>query len=188
MSSAPKRTTRMTTDEFLPWALQQPGRFELVDGVPVRMQAELNRHTRAKNRICRVLENAVAAAGLPCEAWADGASVRINDERCREPDVVLTCGVVNDDDALEVFGVLLVVEVLSPSTGNEDKSRKLADYALVPGLQHYLIVDAESRAVIHHHFSGDGVILTRILRGGDILLEPPGLTLAIDLLLPKKAT
>ena len=68
------RQTEFTADEFIAWALQQPeGRFELDNGAVVAMAPERIGHGRAKNRILRALETAIAARGLGCEAHPDGA-------------------------------------------------------------------------------------------------------------------
>lgn len=184
MTAARKQPHPMTTDEFLTWSEGRPGRFELVDGFPVEMQAERNRHARVKGRIFTALAHAIAQAQIACEAWPDGVSVRIDQTRCREPDAAVTCGSANSDDALEISGAVVVVEVLSPSNPGDDKTRKLADYARVPGLRHYLIVDPVDRHVVHHQLGDSDVILTRILRTGEVVLEPPGLSVDVAALLP----
>ncbi len=185
MTAACEQPRHMTTDEFLVWSQDQPGRFELVDGIAVEMQAERNRHARVKGRIYRALGDAIARAGLTCEAWPDGVSVRIDAARCREPDAAVSCGGSSDDEALEVSGAVIVVEVLSPSSSEDDKTRKLADYASVPGLRHTLIVNTEDRHVIHHQIGDTDVILTRIVRSGDLVLDPPGLSVPLAALLPR---
>ena len=55
---------------------------------------------------------------------------------------------------------------------------KLIGYFAVPSIQHYLIVDADRRILIHHARPGDE-IATRILHGGALRLDPPGLDLGI---------
>jgi Uma2 family endonuclease len=72
---------------------------------------------------------------------------------------------------------IIVVEVLSPSTSARDVGAKLVGYFQLPSLRHYLIVRHESRTIVHHERGDDGVIVTRIVRDGPILLDPPGITL-----------
>jgi Uma2 family endonuclease len=191
-SRAPSATVpppRMTVDEFLLWSEDQPGRYELVAGVPVRMQSELTRHARAKNRALRALESAIAAAGLPCEAWPDGASLRIDEHSMRQPDAMVTCGERIPDDVVEVTGAVIVVEVLSPTNAKSDKSLKLADYLRVPSVHHYLIIAPEERLVIHHRLRHTPV-LTEVLRdvagAPPLVLDPPGLILPIAALFPPR--
>ena len=177
----------MTSDEFLVWALDQPGRYELVDGFPVRMQSERIVHTDVKQEVFVALRTAIARGGLPCKAWQDGVALRIDDTRTREPDAVVTCGVAQDGDALALEGAVIVVEVLSPTNSNTDKLEKLADYSRVPGLKHYLIVHPTERYVIHHKLGTDPVE-TRIVRDGDLRLDPPGLSVPLADLFPPEAT
>ena len=54
---------------------------------------------------------------------------------------------------------------------------KLVDYFRLPSVLHYLIVRAEERVIVHHARAEGGTILTRILRDGPILLDPPGIVL-----------
>ena len=177
----------MTSDKFLVWALDQPGRYELVDGFPVQMQAERTRHSGVKGRVYRALGDAIQRRNLPCEAWPDGVALRIDDMRTREPDAVVTCGVKQDGDALALEGAVIVVEVLSPTNSNTDKLEKLADFSRVPGLKHYLIVHPTERYVIHHKLGAEQVE-TRIVRDGELRLDPPGLVVPLADLFPPEAT
>lgn len=45
---------------------------------------------------------------------------------------------------------------------------------------HYLIVKTESRTVIHHQRGEEGVIRTRILGEGLLVLDPPGLAVKVQ--------
>ena len=177
----------MTSDEFLIWALDQPGRYELVDGFPLIMQAERVRHSGVKGYVYRALGDAIARAIVPCEAWPDGVALRIDNNRTRQPDAVVICGPSQDDDALALEGAVVVVEVLSPTNSNTDKLEKLADYGSVPGLAHYLIVHPTERYVIHHRL-GVEPVETRIVRDGALQLDPPGLAVPVSDLFPPEAT
>jgi Uma2 family endonuclease len=72
---------------------------------------------------------------------------------------------------------VVVVEVLSPSTRHIDKANKLTDYFTLPGLHHFLIVDLNKRLVLHYQRQADG-IQVRIIKDGQIKLDPPGLVIA----------
>ena len=178
---------RMTVDEFLLWAEDHPGRYELLDGVVYGMAPERAGHARAKARAHRALEAAVAGAGLPCEAMADGMTVKVDARTAYEPDALVYCGERVPSDAIEVPAPVIVVEVLSPSTRHTDTGAKLAGYFTVPSIRHYLIVDPARRVAIHHRRDG-AEIATRILGQGPLRLDPPGLDLLVeDLLDPSPA-
>jgi Uma2 family endonuclease len=74
---------------------------------------------------------------------------------------------------------LIVVEVLFPSSQARDAGAKLADYARLPSLRHYLLVDIKTLAVVHHQIGEAAGIHTRILREGSLELDPPGIRLQI---------
>ncbi len=74
---------------------------------------------------------------------------------------------------------MIVVEVLSPSTGRFDTGTKLGDYFRLASLCHYLIVDLKRRCVIHHRRDGAGTIATQVVREGAITLDPPGPMLGV---------
>ena len=169
---------RMTVDEFLAWAEDRPGRHELVNGQPHAMAPERVGHARAKIRAHRTLEGAVARAGLPCEALPDGLTIRIDARTAYEPDASVYCGPRLPENDVIVPAPVIVVEVLSPSTGFFDRHGKLAGYFSVPGIAHYLIVDIDRRMVIHHARDGDE-IRTRLVPSGPLRLDPPGLELEV---------
>lgn len=74
---------------------------------------------------------------------------------------------------------MIVVEVLSPGTPATDTGGKLADYVQVPSVVHYLIVHPTQRTIIHHRRAAAGMD-TRILTGGEIAMDPPGLVVTMQ--------
>ena len=178
---------RMKFDEFIEWAEQQEGRWELHDGVPVRLhdpargQSERARHVRVKRRIVRSFENALELAGRDggeCEIFTDGMTVRIDDNISYEPDAVVNCGRRVDGDDIIVPDPLIIVEVLSPSTAWKDVGDKLADYFRLPSLAHYLIIDPKNKRIMHHYREG-GEIKAEAVNGASLHLDPPGLDLEL---------
>ncbi len=170
---------RMTSDEFIAWAMEQPEteHYELIAGEVVAMAPERAAHTRVKARVWRRLEDAIEAGTLPCEALTDGISVEVDEHTVYEPDALVRCGPLLPPNAVKTSDPLIVVEVVSPSTGSRDVSVKLPDYFRLQSVQHYLIFRPETHTIIHHQRGTDGLILTRIVREGSILLDPPGITL-----------
>ena len=74
---------------------------------------------------------------------------------------------------------MIIVEVLSPSTRHIDTSVKLPAYFRVPSVMHYLVVDPTEPWIICHTRGAGDAILTRSLREGIIMLDPPGLEIAV---------
>lgn len=178
MSAQPK--ARMTVDEFLSWAEDRPGRYELVDGEVFAMSPQRTRHAEAKFAVQMALRNGIHAAGLPCWMLPDGMTVRVDRSTAYEPDALVYCGVRLDGDAVEAPEPVIVVEVLSPGTRGTDTGQKLDGYFRVASVMHYLIVDPKKRIVIHHRRGTHIPIETRILSDGTLELTPPGLSLSLS--------
>ena len=85
------------------------------------------------------MDDNITAAGLGCIAYPDGMAVEIDNDTVYEPDALVRCGEPLDDAV--ITDPLIVVEVLSPSSQARDAGVKLADYARLPSLRHYLLVD-----------------------------------------------
>lgn len=172
---------KMTADEYLRWAKTQAGgRHELVGGDVVMMSPETVRHVEVKSEAWLTLRNAIGEAGIDCRAYADGVSIRIDDETVREPDVTVQCSPA-DQDAQLLAEPVIVVEVMSPSSVRSDTGAKLAEYFTVPSVRHYLIVDPFNRLVIRHSRQGEErTIGTEIHRAGAIALDPPGITFSTE--------
>jgi len=172
---------RMTVEQFLAWAAaQDEGRFELDDGQVVAMSPERAEHVEIKFNITSALKTAIARAGLPCFAYVDGLAVRIDATTTYEPDAMVVCGEKVPGDAFAAANPVIVVEVLSPSTGYRDLGPKLDGYFRVASLHHYLIVDPDTRRIVHHKRGSGDALETRIYAGGAITLDPPGLEIAAE--------
>lgn len=169
---------RLSRQAFREWAAGQSGRYERIAGEPVAMSPERTIHIRLKYRVWAALDRAIKDAGLECEVIGDGITVEIDDDTDYEPDAVVNCGPPNDPESVVAQNPVVVVEVLSPSTQSIDTTDKLADYFRVPSIQHYLIVRARRREIVHHYRSRDEIV-SRIVNIGSIRLDPPGIVLDI---------
>jgi Uma2 family endonuclease len=183
MSKANEAPVPMTVDEFLAWAEEQEGRYELFNGQVYAMAPERAGHARVKYAVQTALLEGIRNSGLPCHMLPDGMTVRIDNRTAHEPDALVYCGPEVPANALEVRDPVIVVEVLSPSTRRIDAVRKLAGYFSLSSVHHYLIVDPEALPVIHHQRQNDGTILTRLLSEGTLRLDPPGFEIAIGQML-----
>ncbi len=170
----------MTVDEFLAWAEENPGRYELSNGEIYAMAPERLGHAKTKFAVQAALLAAIRRAGLDCHMVPDGATVRVSDRTAYEPDALVYCGPEKSDDEIEVPNPVIVVEVLSPGTRHIDNAAKLEGYFALSSVFHYLILDTEKRVIIHHARDEGDLLRTRIVRGGRIELDPPGLAFEFD--------
>jgi Uma2 family endonuclease len=179
MSAAALPKARMSAEEFLAWSRNQEGRYELAGGEVYAQASERAAHAKIKGRVYMALHIALRARGLSCHALPDGMAVRIDADTVFEPDAQVYCGPELAPDTIVVENPVIVVEVLSPSTVKNDALRKLAAYFRLPSVQHYLIVSPDARLVFHHARGEGATILTRIVREGEVSLDPPGLAISL---------
>ena len=160
-------------------------RYELVAGAPLRLMAPTNlRHAQIQSNASQALRGALAEAGLPCRVYDAGPGVAIgmDDDECRIPDVVVTCATEIDETARLVPDPVIVVEVASPSTRLADINDKVEFYGGITSVQHYLVIEQDRRRAVYHGRGPSGGLEPRIVRGGEIVLDPPGLRLALETL------
>jgi Uma2 family endonuclease len=170
----------MTVDQYLPWAMAQGGRWELIDGRPVKMASETLYHIRVKLYVCVAIMDAIEASGLDLHALTDGATVRIDPRNANEPDCLVYAGPERPGEDLEVPDPVVVVEVVSPTSSKRDKVKKRADYFSLPSVEHYLVVDPVERTVQHIRRSDSPDAQGRCLREGEFLnLAPLGLVVEV---------
>lgn len=174
----------MTADEFIAWSLVQPrddegGKFELHDGLIIRQQSERAVHGEVKLATAASLRAAVRKAGLPCYTHGDGATVRINKKKVYLPDALVYCGKRVPPDTVEFPDPMIIVEVIFLDSVGRDHGDKVEAYFSLDSVQHYLIVDPERKAVVHHRRGTGDEFLTRIRKKGALKLDPPGLAIAV---------
>jgi Uma2 family endonuclease len=144
--SEPQRRP-MTPEEFFAWQAKQDRNNELVEGFPV---LPLKATRGATLRDDRVTVTALVSFGNqlrggPCRPTTDDAAVRMPRGNIR-PDLAVDCGQIVDA-ALEAQEPRLVLEVLSPSTMNIDRFRKLEEYKSHPAIRLVLLVETRGRKV-----------------------------------------
>ena len=171
----------MSIDDYLVWDEERAfdGRFELHGGRVVKANAETLAHAVVKFRMANALHRAIAQARLSCQVLPDGMAVAAGNDTVFEPDAQVYFGPPLADDTLLVRGPIIVVEVLSPSTRRNDIGIKMTRYFLNESIQHYLMVVIEDRKIVHHKRMPDGDIATRIVGSGDLVLDPPGIIIAV---------
>ncbi len=180
MATAPKRPDDelprgLNVEAFLAWAQTRRGRYELHDGAVVAMAPERIGHINVKFAVHRVLYAAVRSAGVQCHVVADGVAVHVSDSKWYQPDALVYCGPPAPDEDFKIENPVIIVEVLSPSTAHIDEGAKLIGYFSLPSVHHYLIVNPAGPPFVHHQRQSDDTILSRIVGGGVVKLDPPSI-------------
>jgi Uma2 family endonuclease len=120
-------------------------RYELLEGDLHVTPAPSPLHQRASKRLQRKLEAFFEARGIG-EVFNAPIDVILTPHDVVQPDLV----VVVEPTQISARGIegppLLVVEILSPSTGIRDRTVKARRYAAL-GIRHYWLVDPEAKRV-----------------------------------------
>jgi len=171
----------MTVDGYLAWAADQggDGRTELVNGQVVVMSPERAAHRRAKFAVAKALDAAIARFRGGLHVEPAGATIRIDDYTAYEPDALLYTGERMPASSVVVPNPLVIVEVLSPSSRHHDTSAKLIGYFKLESVRHYLVIDPDSRIVVHHIRESDGSVRAIEMASGILRLDPPGIEIDV---------
>lgn len=149
--------TQMSEAEYLAWQLDQDELYELVEGVPV---ARWNGMAGATLRHDGIVINAIPSLGQQlrgkkCRPMSSNVAVRIPKGNYRRPDVIVACGKAKSDKELAAPEPRLAIEVLSPSTANLDRTRKLAEYKTVTTIDVVLLIETElAEVAVHRRVDG----------------------------------
>lgn len=153
-----------TLDEY--FALEHAGeaRYEYWDGEIICMSGGSRRHSRIGGRVHQLLANHVEQH-RSCEAFNPDQAVKNPSPYPPYfyPDAMVVCG---EAEFTDVRGIdvltnpTLLVEVMSPTSRQRDKKKKLEFYKKIPSLNEYLIIDQDKPGVILHTKQTDGNWLT----------------------------
>lgn len=152
-----RQPQRMSFDEYLAWEAEQPEKWELVDGLPVRRSDRWERDpvtgmAGATLRHNRIVSNLISAlrsrlGGGPCEALPSDLKVKNARDEVHYPDVLVNCA-RGLDDALVAPEPKVVFEVLSKSNTFRQQLRLLDDYQATPAVQHVVFIEQYSVGAI----------------------------------------
>jgi Uma2 family endonuclease len=163
----------LTLEEFLDWERSQPERYEF-DGIqPVAMTGGSRIHSRLGTRLLLALGSRVKP---PCEAFGPDLKV-LTTGRSRYPDVSVVCAA--SDDESDVIEPVVVCEVVSPSTALTDRRVKAIEYAAVPGILVYVVLEQDRSEVTIRRRSAAWE--PEIVAGLDAMLELPEIGVSIPM-------
>ena len=136
---------KMSLDDFLAWEDQQRDeRHEFVQGETFAMVGGRRVHGLVVMNLGRHLGNALD--GSPCRVFAESMQLRVEQDLFY-PDLFVTCDATDLTTDRVFTAPTLIIEVLSPSTGEYDRSLKFALYRRLASLKEYVLVNPETRRV-----------------------------------------
>ena len=152
ISARPARH-RYSYDEYLAYERDSGMKHEYDGGEIVAMAAGSRRHNALASRICAALENARRPG---CVAFQSDQRIRVlATGKTVYPDASLVYGTIEGDPAdptgATIANPVLIVEVLSPSTEQDDRGDKWQHYQLIPSLQEYVLVSQSHARIERYH-------------------------------------
>ncbi len=172
---------RMEIDEYVALDRAAEERWDYVGGEAFAMAGASPEHNLVVANFAGSLR--AALRGKPCLAMSEGQKIATPRTRAYfHPDVVVVCGTPEYDerDDHAIVNPTVLVEVLSPSTSDYDRGRKLVHYRSLESLTDYLLVSIEDRSVEHHHRVGPERWEVRTgIREGALELASLGIAIAM---------
>ncbi|HEX9960249.1 MAG TPA: Uma2 family endonuclease [Pyrinomonadaceae bacterium] len=147
-----------TPEEYLAMERASVARHEFFDGVIYSMAGE----SLAHSQICVNLAGEVRTKlkGRNCQALSPNMKVRAESKGMfAYPDLTIVCGEprFHDKQRDVLLNPKVIFEVLSPSTGRYDQTKKFFRYRKeLPSLTDYVLIYQDAPFIEHHEKQSDG--------------------------------
>jgi Uma2 family endonuclease len=179
MNLVARRRQRMSVADFIEMIRPYPDeeRWELLDGEPVLMAPQSERHQIIVANLVRTL--GPAADAQRCRVLPGlGILNDTVDDYAPNPDLVVRCGPPLPDGYSR--DPVLIAEVLSPSTRNNDRGRKADFYETLPTLRTFMIVHQDEVRIEAWQRDGEAWRVRTFQDGDSIALPELATTLPLD--------
>jgi Uma2 family endonuclease len=129
----------ISAEEYLEGERLSDTKYELIHGEVYAMAGVSKNHERISVNILSSLINRLNQS--PCEPFGSDIKVKAG-ENFYYPDVTVVC---NDEGDSDYFteSPIIIVEVLSKSTRQNDRTIKKYDYLKIPTLQEYVLIEQD---------------------------------------------
>lgn len=133
-----KKYDLISEQDYLEGELLSDIRHEYIDGEIYAMVGAHKYHNLITGEMFRILANHLL--GKPCQTYASDMKVKI-DQKYFYPDVMVDCS--NEETDYFVEKPSIIVEVLSKSTRQRDKTDKRLAYFQIPTLKEYVMIEQD---------------------------------------------
>lgn len=161
------------------WQENQAERYELVDGLPVRMMAGArNVHDDIIVNLLTELRNRLR--GSDCRPFTGDGSVETAPGRIRRPDVGVDCR-RRDPNVMKASSPRVIAEVLSPTARDVDTIGKLEEYKAIDSVERILLVEPNAPEVVVWVRGPDRNWRKSLVKGLDQALDLPEIAVVLPL-------
>ena len=157
----------MTLQQFLAWEEGQELRYEFDGFQPVAMAGGTAAHAAVQRNL--IIALGVRLRGKPCQAYGSELKIEVAG-RIRYPEAFVVCTPVPPRSTV-VTDPVVVFEVLSDGTANDDLMVKNAEYRATPSIQRYVILQQTHAGAIVFTRKGEDWV-TEIVNDKGVLHMP----------------
>jgi Uma2 family endonuclease len=168
-----------TQDQFFAWASSQEGRYEFDGFQPVAMTAGTANHSVIMRNLHRALDRRLQ--GSTCQYLCPDAGLATVETRVRYPDALITCSKF-PGNARTIPGVVAVFEIVSPGTSRVDRIVKVREYAAVPSIRRYVILESTTAGLTVFERQDTEMYWRAVTLTGEDVLRMRELTIEIPLM------
>lgn len=170
----------MTLAEFLDWDAPGETRWELYSGVPVAMAPTSPTHGLLAGNLVGLLFAALKAKS-PCRVRSEvGILSPTRRNSWYSADLAVSCSPARSDEQYTVEPVL-IAEIVSASTQDNDRTVKLPDYRRIPSVQEIVLLDSRKMFDEVHRRTESGAWTVDLLTAAEdrLVLTSCGLDVAL---------
>ena len=174
MSTAPRET--WSAQDYLAFERTSAEKHEYLDGEIYQMTGASARHNLIVGNIYASLHSQLRQR--PCVVYPSDLRVKISQtELYTYPDISVACNTPQFEDTRQdtLLNPTVIVEVLSPSTENDDPGKKFQHYRTLDSLQEYLLASQDSPRLEHFLRQDNGQWLFSDVTEVDAQLELPSI-------------
>ena len=166
----------MTMEQFLAWEDRQELRYEFDGFRPVAMTGGTAAHAAILRNILFSLTGRLR--GRSCQPYGSELKVQVAG-RIRYPDAFVVCTPTPPRSTV-VTEPVVVFEVISDSSVNDDLVVKNAEYRATPSVQRYIILQQTDAGAIVFTRKGDDWI-SELISGADAVVHMPEIGISVPL-------
>ncbi|MFN8372185.1 MAG: Uma2 family endonuclease [Anaerolineae bacterium] len=139
-----------TVEAYLAFEATSEIKHEYFDGEIYAMAGASPNHNRISGSTYAAVYSQLRKR--PCDVFGSDQRVRVNDIHYVYPDLSIVCGTPEFDTSNppSLLNPTILIEVLSPSTEDDDRGRKDDDYRALPGLREFLFIAQDRCHIIHY--------------------------------------
>jgi Uma2 family endonuclease len=180
MGQAELQPRRYTPEEYFALEKRSEVRHEYFEGEVFAMAGASVTHNLIKGNFIAGLRPGVRQRG--CRYVDENVRLVVLEKGFYTyPDIMVSCDPTDRNESYTWCKPVLIVEVLSPSTSEYDRTTKFENYQKIASLRHYLLISQSAWTVEWFRRDEAGQWIYTLLTGPDATLEIPDLGLVLPL-------